>query len=543
MINLKPSTALSRGALGVASLFVIASCGGGSSDTARQRNSALPTMIPVQHERSTVCTNFYGVYQKDMSANGAEVTLRFCPDATRYVLTWEDGAKIVGQVTPQSDQVKISGQDFISKGLLNVAVHRDLFSEDGQNLMGSIALGDYSLTTQNMDGKVFLKGSWNADGYRLALQPLPVTAMPLYLAHVFDQIVWYSRERCRAEMPSSESEAFNLQMSYQSLQRSFLGWMGSTSIDAKNARSTLAERRMVFRALNMFQVSISGTSLDSEEAYVFNTDCKGEVAPYAPDITEENLLAMKSAAPALRDAMRAFDASLVAGSHYSAKASELILKIRETVPEAAWWRLSGEPDKGALEAAHLRLHFFSEVGPVVGGDLLGLYGKGRQSWGQQVWTDAQIDNYLNPTTTSTSPPTSVVVQGSEAPTPTSVVDQGSEAPSATSVVNQGAGESKSVTEAVPALPGVPAASALKAPVYMRVGSQLPTKTVAVLSGLSQKKGQAVRVTVQKKSQKNCKVSRSKLMGMRAGQCGMRVSLVKGKKVFASAMLTLEVAAR
>lgn len=530
MINRKPSAALSRVALCVVSLLFIASCGGGSSDTVRQRNSALPAAIPVQHERSTVCTNFYGAYQKDMSANGAEVTLRFCPDATRYVLTWEDGTKTVGQVTPESSQVKISGQDFISKGVLNVEVLRDSFSEDGQSVIGSILLGDYSLTTQNVDGKVLLKSSWNADNYLLAMRPLPVAAMPLYLAHVFDQIVWYSRERCRAEMPSSESEAFNLQMSYQSLQTSFLGWLGSTSSEAKNARSSLADRRMVFRALSVFKNNISGTSLESSEAYVFDAVCSGVVPPFAPVLTETNLLALKDSAPDLRNAMRAFDASLAGGSHFSAKAVDLMFKIKGKVPEAAWWRLSNEPDKGALEAAHLRLDFFSEVGRIVGGDLFGLYGKGRQSWGQQVWTDAQIENYLNPTTTTTSTSTSVVVQGSEAPTPTSVVDQE-------------VGESKGASNAVPVVPGVPAVSALKAPVYLRVGSQLPSKTVAVLSGLSQKKGQVIRVTVQKKSLKNCKVSKAKVMGTRAGPCGMKVSLVRGKKVVASAVLTLEVAAR
>ena len=70
----------------LAGFLLLSSCGGSSSS--RQRNVAIQPTIPTEFVRSTVCTNFYGAYQKDMAADNAAVTLKFCPDATRYELKW-----------------------------------------------------------------------------------------------------------------------------------------------------------------------------------------------------------------------------------------------------------------------------------------------------------------------------------------------------------------------------------------------------------------------------------------------------------------------
>ena len=534
MHNSTLSTKRSVGAIIATCALLVSACGSGSSTTPRQRNTALPTAIPVKHERSTVCTNFYGAYNKDISANGAEVTLRFCPDATRYVLTWADGSSTAAQVSPESDRVTISGQDFISKGKLTVQVFRDALSSEDSSIVSSVPLGYFELSTKTIDGSTQLTGYWIARANDTLMNQLSrhevagFESMPIFLGHVFDQLIWFTRERCRATLPSSESEAFNLQMSYETFATTFTGWTGRASIIAKNAQAPLATRRAQFRAFNNFQKKIAESSLESENGSTFEGSCTTTVEPLEDTLTEEKKKDLAESAPVLREASRAFDAAVCTGSYTSGTANELLLKVMEKVTDSTHWRFSEEPDKGALEAAHFRLMYFSFVGQEIQGTVSNFYGCGHQSWGQEVWTEQQIDWHINPTTTSSTSTSTTPIAGEKS------VDIIVGEETATTVIGN-----------VQQLPEVPSTvsknvQAVQVPPALVVGRKLSHRNIATLAGVTIKKGSTLRVVSAKSSQKFCRNGKTAVTGRAVGKCQLSVSIVRNKKVVRTTALTLQV---
>ena len=516
----------------VAGALLLGACGSANSAPSRQRNTALPTAIPVKYERSTVCTNFYGAYNKDMSADGAEVTLRFCPDATRYVLEWADGSSNAAQVNAQNDRVTIPGQDFISKGKLKVQVFRDALSAEDSSIIASVPLGNFELITNTIDGSTQLIGNWIAMANHTFMygvsrnQVAAFSAMPIFIGHVFDQLIWFTRDRCRATMPSSESEAFNLQMSYETLPTTYTGWAGTASVMAKNANAPLANRRAMFRSFNLFQQWISGTSVESTNAATFTSSCSEVVEPLADSLTEVEKKNLEVAAPLLRQASREFDAAVCRGSYYSENVAQLLATVLETVPQVTYWRFSNEPDKGALEAAQFRLMYFGFMASEIQGTISNFYGCGHQSWGQEVWTEQQIDWYLNPTTTSSPVTTSTSTSTTGAPI--SGQEPASPSPENTSTLPENSAISSKNVQAV------------QVPPALVVGRKLSNRNIATLAGLAIPKGNTLKVTVAKGSQTICKASNTAVTGKLAGTCQLKVGVLKRKKIVKTSVLTLQV---
>ena len=341
-------------------LLLLTSCGG--SSTSRQRNVAVKPTIPTEFVRSTVCTNFYGAYQKDMAADNAAVTLKFCPDATRYELKWGEAESASFEVDENDPHLVISGSDFISKGPLNVKVFRDLIGAEDK-VIASAPLGQFELRIVEVDGESRLSGTWNtkiSDDFLLETSKggaFSFRSSPLYLSYFFDQLIWFQRDRCRDVIPESESEAFNLEFKFRSLQSTITGWLGRASIHAKNAQESLADRRTMFRGYNLMYQQSSNEQVQSSSSFSTFESCSEKVAPLINEMSDEEKQKMTDIAPLLRDTIRKVDSDSCAANQYDHR--EATSKILGAVPQFVNWRFSSEPDKAALEVAQFRLEMLT----------------------------------------------------------------------------------------------------------------------------------------------------------------------------------------
>ena len=341
-------------------LLLLTSCGG--SSTSRQRNVAVKPTIPTEFVRSTVCTNFYGAYQKDMAADNAAVTLKFCPDATRYELKWGEAESASFEVDENDPHLVISGSDFISKGPLNVKVFRDLIGAEDK-VIASAPLGQFELRIVEVDGESRLSGTWNtkiSDDFLLETSKggaFSFRSSPLYLSYFFDQLIWFQRDRCRDVIPESESEAFNLEFKFRSLQSTITGWLGRASIHAKNAQESLADRRTMFRGYNLMYQQSSNEQVQSSSSFSTFESCFEKVAPLINEMSDEEKQKMTDIAPLLRDTIRKVDSDSCAANQYDHR--EATSKILGAVPQFVNWRFSSEPDKAALEVAQFRLEMLT----------------------------------------------------------------------------------------------------------------------------------------------------------------------------------------
>jgi hypothetical protein len=341
-------------------LLLLSSCGGSSSS--RQRNIAVKPTIPTEFVRSTVCTNFYGAYQKDMAADNAAVTLKFCPDATRYELKWGEAESASFEVNANDPTLVISGSDFISKGPLNVKVFRDLMGAEDK-VIASAPLGQFELRVVEVDGESRLSGTWNtkiSDDFLLETSKggaFSFRSSPLYLSYFFDQLIWFQRDRCRDVVPESESEAFNLEFKFISLHSTITGWLGRASIHAKNAQESLADRRTMFRGYNFIQQQNSNEQVQSSSSFSTFESCSEKVAPLTNEMSDEEKQKMADIAPLLRETIRKVDSNSCAANQYDHRAAAG--KIAEAVPQFVNWRFSSEPDKAALEVAQFRLEMLT----------------------------------------------------------------------------------------------------------------------------------------------------------------------------------------
>ena len=344
----------------LAGLLLLSSCGGSSSS--RQRNVAIQPTIPTEFVRSTVCTNFYGAYQKDMAADNAAVTLKFCPDATRYELKWGEAESVSFGVNANNPALVISGSDFISKGPLVVKVFRDRLGTDNE-VLASAPLGQFELKVVDADGEARLSGTWNTGItfsflYQLARSDgFSFQSSPLYLSYFFDQLIWFQRDRCRDAVPESESEAFNLEFRIDTLPRTILNWLGYAQLAAKGAQAPLATRRSMFAEYNLLRSLDSVTKAEDSNAFSTIESCTKKVAPLTKQLSDEDKQKMSDVAPLLRDTIRQVDKNSCAGNQ--SVHSEAAGEIFKAVPQFTDWRFSSEPDRAALEVAHFRLQMLT----------------------------------------------------------------------------------------------------------------------------------------------------------------------------------------
>lgn len=374
-------------------LLLLSSCGGSSSS--RQRNIAVQSAIPTEFVRSTVCTNFYGAYQKDMAADNAAVTLKFCPDATRYELKWGEAESASFEVNANDPTLVISGSDFISKGPLDVKVFRDrLGAED--KVIASAPLGHFELRVVEADGESRLSGTWNTKISNDFLKELNRSlgfsfhSSPLYLSYFFDQLIWFQRDRCREVVPESESEAFNLEFKFESDIITIIGWLGQASIHAKNAQESLTDRRTMFRAYNLIQQLSNIEETEDSRAFSSIKSCVGKAAPFAKEFSDEQRQKMTDIAPLLRETIRKVDSNSCALNQNAHR--DATYKIFQAVPQFVNWRFSSEPDKAALEVAQLRLQMLT-------GDFAGFSQPNEfhicdyRAWGQEVQKDSLMPTF------------------------------------------------------------------------------------------------------------------------------------------------------
>ncbi len=341
-------------------LLLLSSCGG--SSTTRQRNGVIQPTIPTEFVRSTVCTNFYGAYQKDMAADNAAVTLRFCPDATRYELKWGEGESASFKVDKNDPQLVISGSDFISKGPLVVTVFRDRLGE-GDSILASAPLGKFELSVVDADGESRLSGTWDTRISYTFLDGLARTggfsfvSSPLYLSYFFDQLIWFQRDRCRDVIPESESEAFNLEFKYKSLDAPIRDWLGRAMLIAKGAQQTLLARHTMYSGYYPLKTLASDVDVRNLNAFSAFESCTAKVAPLTKEMSDEQKQTMTDIAPLLRDTIRKVDSDSCAANQDVRR--EATAKILEAVPQFVDWRFSSEPDKAALEVAQFRLEMLT----------------------------------------------------------------------------------------------------------------------------------------------------------------------------------------
>ncbi|MEI8398749.1 MAG: hypothetical protein WCG33_06345 [Actinomycetes bacterium] len=341
-------------------LLLLSSCGG--SSTTRQRNGVIQPTIPTEFVRSTVCTNFYGAYQKDMAADNAAVTLRFCPDATRYELKWGEGESASFKVDKNDPQLVISGSDFISKGPLVVTVFRDRLGE-GDSILASAPLGEFELSVVDADGESRLSGTWDTRISYTFLDGLSRTggfsfvSSPLYLSYFFDQLIWFQRDRCRDVIPESESEAFNLEFKYKGLDATIRDWLGRAMLIAKGAQQTMSARHTMYSGYNPLKTLASNVDVRNLNAFSAFESCTAKVAPLTKEMSDEQKQTMTDIAPLLRDTIRKVDSDSCAANQDVRH--EATAKILEAVPQFVDWRFSSEPDKAALEVAQFRLEMLT----------------------------------------------------------------------------------------------------------------------------------------------------------------------------------------
>lgn len=371
-------------------LLLLSSCGGSSSS--RQRNIAVQSAIPTEFVRSTVCTNFYGAYQKDMAADNAAVTLKFCPDATRYELKWGEAESASFELNANDPTLVVSGSDFISKGPLDVKVFRDRLGTD-KKVLASAPLGQFELGVVEVDGESRLSGTWKTSINDQFLKQLnrsegfSFLSSPLYLSYFFDQLIWFQRDRCRDVVPESESEAFNLEFEFESELITIIGWLGRASIHAKNAYESLADRRTMFRAYNLIQQLSSIEETEDSRAFSSIKSCAGKAAPFAKEFSDEQRQKMTDIAPLLRETIRKVDSNSCALNQNAHR--DATYKIFQAVPQFVNWRFSSEPDKAALEVAQLRLQMLT-------GDFDGFSQPNEfhicdyRAWGQEVLKDSLV---------------------------------------------------------------------------------------------------------------------------------------------------------
>lgn len=533
--------------------LVVTSCGGGQADTSRSRNATLPEQAAPIFYRSTVCTNFFGAYNKDMAAPGAQVTLRFCPEATKIVLKFGNEDAIATDITTGDPQITIDGSSFIERGSLQVSVHRE-FIPAGKTFddLTSLPLGQFVLSTASIENETRLVGTWSTTEPKKFLDfiggPTGLSesrGIIFYTSQLFDQYYWFARDRCRSLASLSESEAFNLEFTATGFFLSLKILLGASSIAAKNADGLLTIRRDMFNKLNLLQ-----TLNDEAQFSDFTTSCEGNRDDRPLEITNQQQLNFKTAAPLLRKAITDVHTNLCIEDPSQINLNSFADQYKSVdalVGTAELWRYSDEPDRGALESAQVRLNLLVGNADVNWSRIRPTYGCEFRSWGQEVWTADQLNEFYNPTVITSAPDTSVPdTSAPVASAPdTSVPAQSNEQASANAntdttiaqtTSSQAIGEaprSQVVTPkaAAPLQPPVaaPAAVIVAAKPLLTVGKKMKFKTVSVLAGLTLKKGNTVKVAVIAASKSVCKVSKGTVMATKAGTCSLRVSVLQGKK--------------
>jgi hypothetical protein len=515
--------------------LVVASCGGKESDTSRSRNEALPQQSAPVFYRSTVCTNFFGAYKKDMAAPGAEVTLRFCPEATKIVLQFGNENAIATDITTGDPQITIDGSSFIERGPLSVSVWREFIPADRtSDEIVSVPLGDFVLSTASVEGATRLVGTWSTDLSRGFLERtsrsqeiLDARGMIFYTAQLFDRYFWFARDRCRALAALPESEAFNLEFEGTGLMPSLQGILGQAYLIARGPWVPSSVRGEIMLRLNSVSEDISnmteGVVLDD-----FPGSC-GAVRVDPPlEITDEQKSNFEEAAPLLRKAITDVHANLCLEdpSRINLDAyKNQYLGVLGLVKRFELWRYSEEPDRGALESAQVRLQLLVGITGANWPLIRPTYGCEFQSWGQQVWTETQLNEYYNPTVVTSVPDTTIAQTTSSQATGVASVSE---------VVTPQAAAPLQPSVAAPAPVLVPSKS------LFSVGQKMKFKTVSVLAGLTLKKGNTVKVSVVAASKKMCKVSKATVVASKVGTCSLRVSVLQGKKTLKKATVSVNI---
>lgn len=538
--------------------LVVASCGGGEADTSRSRNATLPEQATPIFYRSTVCTNFFGAYNKDMAAPGAQVTLRFCPEATKIVLKFGNEDAIATDITTGDPQITIDGSSFIERGSLQVSVYRE-FIPVGKTFddLTSLPLGQFVLSTASIENETRLVGTWSTTEPKKFLEltteadrGLDSRGLMFYTAQLFDQYYWFARDRCRSLTSLPESEAFNLEFTETGLVTSLTILLGTSSIMAKNAQASLAIRRAMFQQLNLVQQELNEDSQFSD----FSTSCEGNRSDRALEITDEQKSNFKTAAPLLRKVITDVHTNLCIENPSQINLNSFADQyesVAELVKFFALWRYSDEPDRGALESAQVRLALLVRNAGVDWSRIRPTYGCEFRSWGQEVWTTSQLNEFYNPTVITSAPEisapdlsvpdTSASGQSNEQAGANAITET-TIAQTASSQATVETPKSQVVTPAAvaPLQPQVaaPEPVIVASKPLLTLGRKMKFKTVSVLAGLTLKKGNTVKVAVVAASKSVCKVSKATVMATKTGTCSLRVSVLQGKKTLKRATVSV-----
>jgi hypothetical protein len=534
--------------------LVVASCGGGESDTSRSRNEVLPQQSAPVFYRSTVCTNFFGAYKKDMAAPSAEVTLRFCPEATKIVLQFGNENAIATDITTGDPQITIDGSSFIERGPLSVSVLREFNPKgDDSDDIVSVPLGDFVLSTASVEGETRLVGTWSTDKSRGFLTKtsrspaiLDTRGIVFYTAQLFDKYFWFARDRCRGLTALPESEAFNLEFEGTGLAYSLQGILGAGQLIGKYAFAESSTRQEVFKLLNSVSLDISnmikGVMLNN-----FLGSCDAVRVDPSLEITNQQKSDFEKAAPLLRKAISDVhtnlcleDPSQIDVSAYAQQYAGVL----ELVKRFELWRYSDEPDRGALESAQVQLQLLVGITDANWPLIRPTYGCEFQSWGQQVWTATQLNEYHNPTVVTSLPDTTIAQTTLE----TQAGANGSTETTIAQTTSSQATGVASVSEVVtpqavaPLQPSVAAPAPVLVPTksLFSVGQKMKFKTVSVLAGLTLKKGNTVKVSVVAASKKVCKASKATVVASKVGTCSLRVSVLQGKKTLKKATVSITI---
>jgi hypothetical protein len=292
----------------------------------------------------------------------------------------------------------------------------------------------------------------------------------------------------------------------------------------------------------LFGTLTEGVVLDD-----FITPCDAVRVDAPLEITDQQKSDFKKAAPLLRKVITDVHTNLCLADSSQINVNAFAQQyagVLELVKRFELWRYSDEPDRGALESAQVRLEILVGRTNIDWTLIRPTYGCEFQSWGQQVWTDKQLNDFYNPTVVTSLPDTTIPQTTSA---PLASANGSTETTLAQTTSSQAAGIA-SVSEVVapqaapPLLPSVAAPAPVLVPTksLFSVGQKMKFKTVSVLAGLTLKKGNTVKVSVVAASKKVCKTSKATVVASKVGTCSLRVSVLQGKKTLKKATVSITI---
>jgi hypothetical protein len=424
----------------------------------------------------------------------------------------------------------------------------------------SVPLGDFVLSTASVEGETRLIGTWSTDEPRALLQRISTSesersSLMFYVAQLFDRYFWFARDRCRSLTALPESEAFNLELIATGSPNSspetgpIVSLLEVLNIPILLTKSFLLSQRQRQEWFLKWGRVRDGLFPLTEGVVLndFSTPCN-EVRVDPPlEITDEQKSHFEEAAPLLRKAITDVHANLCLEDPSQINVSAYAQQyagVLELVKRFELWRYSDEPDRGALESAQVQLQLLVGITDANWPLIRPTYGCEFQSWGQQVWTATQLNEYYNPTVVTSLPDTTIAQTTLE----TQAGANGSTETTIAQTTSSQATGVASVSEVVtpqavaPLQPSVAAPAPVLVPTksLFSVGQKMKFKTVSVLAGLTLKKGNTVKVSVVAASKKVCKVSKATVVASKVGTCSLRVSVLQGKKTLKKATVSVNI---